>query len=304
MRILVLGGSGFIGQNIIFKSINSGHQITNISWPVEHEIIVGQSHLNYYYDLTTTLDDKIKEVLSRSYDVVIYSVGWGNHSKYFNGGKDNIDIHLCALFKVINHIKRDQLKKFIYFDSSNSYGSNIAPQNENMRELPFSPYSYAKTSATHFLQMLHVNENFPAIILRLFLPYGPKQKNMLIPYVINNCLNNNEFSVSAGRQIRDFLYIDDLIEAVFASISSKSCEGELINVGSGVPITVKYVVEYIVDYIGKGKPQFGELLMRDGENECLYADITKAKTILGWKPRVEINEGLERTVDYYTNRNY
>ena len=125
-----------------------------------------------------------------------------------------------------------KIKRFVQIGSSDEYGNNISPQSEDMREDPITPYSYAKTALTHFLQMLHKTENFPCVILRLFLVYGPRQKlDRFIPQVITGCLKNNEFDTSHGNQLRDFCYVDDIVQAILKSFENEEVNGKILNVG-------------------------------------------------------------------------
>ena len=148
--------------------------------------------------------------------------------------------------------------------------------------------------------MLHKSENFPVVILRFFLVFGPHQKkDRLIPYVIDSCRKNKKFKTTNGEQYRDFCYISDVVEAIIKTIKTKNIDGEIINIGSGIKIKVKDIINKIVKKIGKGKPLFGKLKHRKNENKCLYANIAKAKKLLNWKPKIRLVEGLDRTIDYY-----
>jgi nucleoside-diphosphate-sugar epimerase len=119
-----------------------------------------------------------------------------------------------------------------------------------------------------------------------------------IPQIIKGCIENNEFPVSEGKQLRDFCFISDFVQAVFTILANSSVHGEVINISSGRPISIKQVVGMIVNIIGSGRPQFGRIDYRDGENMALYADISKAKNLLGWKPDFDLNQGLLETINW------
>jgi nucleoside-diphosphate-sugar epimerase len=145
--------------------------------------------------------------------------------------------------------------------------------------------------------MLYRTENFPATTLRLFLTYGPGQDNhRFLPQIILGCLENLQFSTSKGEQLRDFCFIQDTVEFIFAVFDSPAVRGEVINVGSGQPVSIRDVVETVKLLTGKGKPQFGEITYRPGENMELYANISKAKALLGWEPKVTLEAGLNKTI--------
>ena len=113
------------------------------------------------------------------------------------------------------------------------------------------------------------NKNFPSIVLRFFLVYGPHQnKNKIVSHAIINCLMNKKFYLSKGVQKRDYCYIDDITRAIFLALKSKH-NGEIINIGSGKPLTVRFLVNYIRKLIGRGKPVFGGIKYRNKDSNKL-----------------------------------
>ena len=158
-------------------------------------------------------------------------------------------------------------------------------------------YTYAKIASTYFLQTLHKTENFPVVILRPSRIYGSKMKdNGVISQIINGCINNNSFPISKGNQLRDFLYIDDLIDAIFIALKNKKATGEIFNISSGKPIKIQKIVNTIVKIIKLGRPKFGKIKYRDDESLILYANIKKAKKILNWHPKIDFITGIKRTI--------
>ncbi len=148
--------------------------------------------------------------------------------------------------------------------------------------------------------MLNKTENFPATAIRLFLVYGPYQKNdRLIPQVINGCLRKKNFPVSKGIQLRDFCYVDDVVNAIILTLTDKRALGEVFNVGSGKPVSVKFIINKISNIIKKGKPQFNKIPFRKNENLKLYPSIKKIKKVLGWTPKTNLIQGLTKTINYY-----
>lgn len=293
---LLIVGCGFIGTHVAKKAIAENFEVSVISLNkkspnqqiknVEY-LVVDVCNLN---DLSTVIKDKL-------FDYVINLSGYISHVNFNQGGNKVFDVHFKASINLVECINHDNLKSFIQIGSSDEYGNNTAPQNEYQRERPISPYSLAKVSATHFFQMLHRTENFPVVILRPFLVYGENQgESRFIPQVIQSCLKNKVFPVSKGNQLRDFCFISDIVDAIFISLNCKKACGEVINVASGIPIDIRSVVENIQELTGFGKPEFGLVPFREGENMELYADISKAKKILNWSPKVELTKGLKRTI--------
>jgi nucleoside-diphosphate-sugar epimerase len=297
MRLLVIGGNGFIGRHVVDEALQRGWQVlsTGVSrtpsaspWP-GHEYCVAD---------TTDPASLAAAIACRPFDYVVNCAGYVAHTLYFQGGRKLYDTHFGAAYHLPGLLDRAALKAFVNIGSSDEYGDQHAPQCESDREAPISPYSCGKTAATHFLQMLARTESFPAVTLRLFLTYGPGQDaRRFLPQVIRQCLADASFPVSHGGQLRDFCYVADTVTAVFQALESPATHGEVINIGCGIPISIRSVIERVCAIIGKGKPRYGEVAYRPGENMALYADISKARDLLGWAPRVSLDEGIQRTIN-------
>ena len=154
--------------------------------------------------------------------------------------------------------------------------------------------------ATNYLLKLNNRYNFPCTILRLYLVYGSHQdNNRLIPHTLNQCLNDNAFMCSAGKQYRDFLFVDDLIKAIFKCLNTKSSIGEIINIGTGKPLKVKKVILAIKKRINLGNPIFGKIPLRKDEILSLYPNVSKATKILKWIPETSFKKGIETIIKHY-----
>lgn len=298
-KILVIGGSGFIGFFITAEALKKGYHVVVVSknLPSKTRQIHGATYLAIDVSSKQDLKDNLKQT---SYHYVINLSGYVDHSPYFHGGDKVFEEHFNIVKNLIEILDRKSLKTFIHAGSSDEYGQNVAPQNEGQREHPISPYSFAKTSITHFLQMLNVTENFPVVVLRLFLVYGPYQsKNRFIPQVIRGCISNLPFPVSDGKQIRDFCFISDVVDAFFACIKNELAYGEVINIASGIGISIKDVILLIQSLTKVGEPQFGKVALRRAENIELFANISKAKKLINWSPKISIEDGLKKTITEY-----
>jgi nucleoside-diphosphate-sugar epimerase len=296
-RVLVVGGTGFIGTHIVKEALVRGLQVTIIS--KNHKALSDRiKDIEYLSTDISNKDSLYNQLKDKIFHHVINLGGYVDHSNYSSGGEKVFDVHFNGTINLINCINKDSLRSFIQIGSSDEYGANVAPQNESQRESPISPYSFAKTTTTHFLQMLYRTEQFPVVILRPFLVYGPGQgMERFIPQVVNGCIEGKKFPISEGKQLRDFCFISDFVRSIFSSIDNTEAYGEVINIASGEPISIKDVVTKIQNIVATGRPQFGKAAYRDGENMELYADITKAKKLLNWQPKISLEEGLKRTID-------
>ena len=302
-KLLVIGGTGFIGQHVVKKALELNFKVTVIS--KNKPKIKNKFADVLYISVDVTNEKKLNYKLkSYNFNYIINLGGYINHSSYSNQGRQIFNTHYEGIKNLFNIIDKSKLKRFLQVGTSDEYGNNLAPQNEKQRDAPISIYSCAKVLSTYFLQTLYKTENFPAVILRPFLVYGPNQgEDRFIPQVIKGCITNKKFPVSKGDQLRDFLYIDDFVNAVFKALIKKNILGEVINISSGLPVSIKDVVNKI-SYISKsGKPQFGKINYRKGENMMLYADIDKAKKLLNWKPKISLEQGLHKTIKVYKKLN-
>jgi len=298
-RLLVVGGTGFIGRNLVLRALKYDFNIVVLSLhkPSNEKMIEGVDYIQMDLSQSSMCN---KDMLGGPFDYVVNLLGYVNHDKFLEGGRKVIQDHFEGLLNLLQLLEWSELKKFIQIGSSDEYGNNPAPQKENMRESPISSYSLSKVSCSHFLQMLHRTEEFPVVIFRLFLTYGPEQDNKrFIPQVIKGLMSDAGFPTSMGHQLRDFCYVDDIVEGILESFTNNKINGEVINLASGSPVKVDYIIKLIQKKLGKGNPQFGGLLYRKGENMELYADISKANSILNWKPTTPLEDGIDKTIEFY-----
>ena len=299
-KLLIIGGTGFIGKKLAKEALKKGFDVTIISLNKPKNKI---NEIKYIQVDINNKSELQKILLFNSFQYVVNLSGYVDHSSFLDGGRSVINTHFNGLQNILELIDWNTLKKFVQIGSSDEYGNLEAPQDESMKEMPISPYSFAKMSATNLLKMLHITHQFPAVILRFFLVYGPGQEeNRFLPQIINGCFNNRDFPVSDGNQLRDFCYIDDAISAILISFSNSKINGEVINIASGNAISIREVITMVQEKIGYGLPLFGKIPYRIGENMQLYANISKAKNLLKWTPVTSIDVGITKTINSFTKK--
>ena len=135
------------------------------------------------------------------------------------------------------------------------------------------------------------------------MAYGPKQDiNRFIPIIVKGCLKNEKFPCSRGNQLRDFVHVDDVVEAIFRTLKSKKARGQIINIGSGQSRKIKLIIEKIKKISKGGYPQFGKIKLRKDEIQRIYPSIKKAKNIIKWKPKTSFEKGLKSTIKFYNEQ--
>lgn len=300
--LLVVGGQGFIGSHLVNAGVKRGWQVSSLSlrrekFAFEFE---GSEKVECLHADLVDREGLAKMLRGRAYDHVINGGGYIDHQLFGKGGRSVYDQHFGGLLNLVENLNREKLKAFVQIGSSDEYGGGVSPQSESLREAPISPYSAAKAAASHFLQMLHVSEAFPAVVARIFLTYGPGQdEKRFIPQIIRGCLENREFPTSKGIQLRDFCYVEDIVEGIFKILQTPAALGQVYNLASGRGVTIRSMLEKIVGITGSGRPDFGKVAYRPGENMELVADVGKAVRELAWNPPTTLDDGLRRTIGYY-----
>ena len=301
-KILIVGGTGFIGYALSKKCITLGYNVFSLS----SKKVKSSRKLDkatYLYCDVSQKKKLIKILKNKKFDYVFNLGGYVDHSKNMKTYKSHY-IGCKNLVEVLK--KQNSLKRFIQMGSSLEYGNKKSPHNENMKLDPNnlkSIYSKSKLLATNFLFKKYKDENFPVIIFRLYLTYGPGQDfNRLIPIVIKNCLKEIKFPTSKGDQLRDYIYINDVVKILIRSIKKKNINGQIFNLGSGSPILVKKIINKIIKLIKKGEPDFGKIKLRSDEQNKIYPNIKKLKRIFAINRFTDISKGLKKTIKYY-NKN-
>lgn len=299
-KILITGGTGFIGYHLAKKCLSLNWSVTSLSTnkPSKKRKL---KKVKYKICDISKKKDLFKK-LDINYNYVVNLAGYVDHSNK----KKTIKSHYNGCKNLSSIFLKSKLEKFIQIGSSVEYGKINSPQIENNKnkQKTYSAYGKAKLLSTKLLLNLKKKYDFPATIIRFYLIYGPYQdENRVVPITILNAIKDNEFNCSDGKQLRDFLHVDDAVRAIIKSLKNKKVSGEIINIGSGKPLKIKSTILRICKLVGFGKPKFGRIKFRKDEIMSLYPSIHKAKKLLKWKPKIKFNSGLTQTINYYKKKN-
>jgi nucleoside-diphosphate-sugar epimerase len=293
-KILIVGGTGFIGYHLAKKCLKKSWQVTSISSKNPKKIRFLKKVKYIRSDITNK--KLLKKNTNNIYDYVVNLGGYVDHSNKNKTFKS----HYIGCKNLAQIFLKKKISSFIQIGSSLEYGTSKSPQKESIKcnlKLVRSTYGRAKLLSSNYVINLYKKQKFPSTVIRFYLVYGPKQDiNRFIPTIINGCLKNKKFPTSDGSQLRDFLYIDDAVRAIIMCLENKKSRGQILNIGTGKPKIIKRVIEVVKKVSKGGQPQYGMFKLRKFDIPKLYPNINKVKKKIKWSPRVSFKKGIKITV--------
>ena len=300
MRILVTGGAGFIGSHVSRLLLDQGHQVNIID-----SLITG--HRNAINAGANFIEGDIRDETKilqalRNVDAVIHMAGLIIVPESVKDPIKYTENNIGGSISLLEAMRKSNVKKIIFSSSACVYGTpQTLPIKEDAPLHPDNPYGATKAAVESFLQAYHVNFGFDSIILRYFNPYGPGEdhepETHAVPNFIKAALNKKPIPLYwKGEQVRDFIYIDDLAQAHIDVL--KVSGYQVFNIGTEKGVKVKDVLDLIFQIIGYKVPT-EDLGKRPGDVSANYASSEKINKVAGWKAKVDLKEGLQRTIDYY-----
>ena len=305
-RVLVTGASGFIGSHLTRELVNLDCQVSLLLRPssqtsrltdVLNRVNVHHADLCDYAALSAA----IKQIKPQK---VLHLAAYVDVSRDLHIAQDIFAINVNGTINLLRALEGTEYESFVNTGTCEEYGDSEAPFREQQPANPVSPYSASKAAVTLLCSMLHKSRGYPIVTLRPFLAYGPHQNlDRLLPQAVMAALQDQEFKMTLGEQRREVNYVSDIVDGYLKAACSNRVFGEIVNIGNGIPRTVRELVLGIYEAAGsKASPQIGALPYREREVWQLYSDNSKAKQLLDWRPRVTWEEGLERTIAWYRAR--
>lgn len=295
-RLFLIGGSGFIGKNIV-RCLHENYIISIYDKFIDNDYFV------QYPDIKTTLMELDKEQIPSDVESPDYII---NLASIVTAERDMglfdsmIASNLKVLLNLYERFKDDkQLKLFIQFGSSEEYGNDGSPFEETMREEPNSPYALVKQLTTNTAMMLHRNYAFPIMVVRPGNLFGPLQgKSKFIPYVIENLKKGQPLNVTPCEQKRDFIYADDFAWAINKLLeNSTKAIGEIVNVSSGESISLKEIIEKCrMATCSASQINYGALPYRENEMMDLRCSVAKLESIIGQSIKFDMSKRIKELI--------
>lgn len=302
MKILVTGGAGFIASHVVDLYISQGHEVI-----VVDNLATGRlSNLNpeaKFYKMDIRDDDLRKIFEIEGPEIINHHAA---HVNVRNSVVDPIydaDVNLMGSLHLIDLAREYQIKRFIYTSSGGAvYGEpEYLPCNESHPVNPICPYGATKHFVEQYLYMYERNFGMPYIVLRYPNVYGPRQdmngEAGVISIFIGNFLKGETPHINGdGEQTRDYVFIDDCARANLIALYPKIPSG-IYNLGSGVGTSVNQLFELLKSMTNSDIKSIHNP-PKLGETRHIYLDASKAKSILGWEPTIDLQQGLKQTIDY------
>ena len=254
----------------------------------------------YYVDLLD--ENKLTETVNKINPVFIIHLA--TYINYRNQAdvEQMIDINIKGTLNLLLASKNIDYDVFVNTGSSSEYGIKNNPMKETDILEPISFYAVTKSSATLLCKVFSKEYKKPIVTLRPFSAYGPyEEKDRFVPTIIKAITEGKTINLTPGKQRRDFIYIDDIIDAYLKTIKKgNKLSGEILNIGTGKEFTNDEVVDILFKVTNKKVPiNKGSFPTRMWDNSHWVADISKTKKLLNWKPNNTLFEGLKKTYEWY-----
>jgi len=292
MNILITGSEGFVGNNLV-KGLSQKHTIFT------SDQLDSSNHKNYSQCDITNYDSVDKVV--RNVDAVIHLTAHSLVSS-LDGSITNGRVNIIGLLNLLECCRKNSVSKVIFTSASSLVGepqfSHVA---ENHPAKPKTAYGITKLASEHYLRLYNELYNLDYTVFRFFNIYGPFQKNGLIPSIFNKIKNNEPITIfGKGDQIRDYVYIEDVIPFFDQAISADKSRNKILNMGTGNGTTILEIVKHISDIL-EIEPKIEYQSVRPGEIGNFVSDTNLLHDTFGDVPSTGVLTGLKKTIDWLKN---
>ena len=303
-RVVVTGGSGFIGSHLVRRLLELGAEV---AVTVRYGNIMKNERLRDCWDDVHIIEADLRNrgalacIKNFGPEVVFHLAAYNHVGQSFVQVEECFDVNAKGTANLLDTC--NGVEKFIYISTSEVYGHQTSvPFVETMTPEPISPYAITKYAGELYCRMKQrVKGETPIVIVRPFNTYGPYQSTKaVIPELIINCLQGNPIRTTSGRQTREFNYVGDIIGGLIKAAEHKGRIDGVINVACGEEVAISDLVRQIAELTGTVSTlEIGVLTDRPTEIWRMYADNTRAREMLGWRPCIRLEEGLKGTIEWF-----
>ncbi|MFA4826220.1 MAG: SDR family NAD(P)-dependent oxidoreductase [Methanoregula sp.] len=307
---LVTGGAGFIGSELVQQLASRGYQVTVVDNFVngKRENLAGVPKKSLKIIKGDIRDEKLIRNLMDGTDMVFHLACLGvRHS--IHSPVENHEVNAFGALNLLLAAKEAEVKRFVHISTSEVYGTAMTvPMVEDHPTYPMTVYGAAKLAGEAYARAFYRTYGFPTVIVRPFNTYGPRchhegDSGEVIPKFMLRCLADQPLVIFGdGTQTRDFLYVSDTARGIILAGESADTIGNTINLGSGSEITINKLAKAISGVTKKPDARMQHETQRPGDTLRLYADISRARKILDFKPKVTLKEGLSNLMAWYTSQ--
>jgi nucleoside-diphosphate-sugar epimerase len=288
--ILVTGASGFIGGHLCRSLVTAGHRVVGLCR--QHPEFLPSGVIPCTLDIADPA--AVLRLVMREKPAIVFHL-----ASCVKGGREMalvrpmFEANLAGTVFLMEAAAQAGCRRFILT------GSLEEP--EDIRTPPSSPYAAAKTAASAYARMFHALYGFPAVIARVFMVYGPDQKDQskLVPYVINALLQNRSPEMGGGTRPVDWIYVHDVVDGLLRMAAAEGLDGQTVDLGTGRLETVRGVVERLATLTGSTVPLLFNPARDRPMEQVRSADAAATETQLRWRPPTTLDEGLRATVAWH-----
>lgn len=298
MRILITGGAGFLGAALANRLVREGHTVLALDdlsagdpQRLDSRVVLARGDVRDVPRLWTLL---------QGVDLVYHLAARVSVPESILYPRIYQDVNVGGTVALLEAMRDAGVKRLVLASSGAVYGDQpVQPVHEDLLPRPLSTYAVTKLAAEHFVRTLGQLWGFEVVILRIFNAYGPGQPlpaahAPVTSRFLKQAIEGGTLVIFGdGTQTRDFVYVDDVVEALLAAGKRTDLNGEILNVGSGQEISVNELAEIVMRVVGRRVPVIHSPA-QDGGVARLCADLRKAERLLGYRPRVFLEEGLRR----------